>query len=85
MKKIFSFAFMFACSLGLVAQMPQLPEILQEKFNEEQLDLTINYEDETENENSEENYYRFIERTIGNDTLLGYRWNRETEEWVLRA
>ena len=85
MKKIFSFAFMFACSLGLVAQVPQLPEILQEKINQEHLDLTVDYEDGTENENSEENYYRFIERTLGNDTLMGYQWNRETEEWVPRA
>ncbi len=85
MKRLVFITVLLAGWLGLQAQIPELPEILQEKFDQEQLDLTVNYQDETENENSEENYYRFIERTLGNDTLLGYRWNRETEEWMLRA
>lgn len=70
--------------ISLHAQIPVLPEILQEKMDQEQLDLTIDYE-ELEQEKSEEQYYKFIERNTGSDTLLGYRWNREIEEWFLVA
>ncbi len=84
MKRYFTTVIAFVFAIGLYAQVPELPEILQEKLDQEQLDFTISY-DENEQDKSEEQYYRFIERTAGSDTLLGYRWNRDTEEWMLRA
>lgn len=84
MKKSLTAVIAFVFTIGLYAQVPELPGILQEKLDQEQLDLTISY-DEIAQDKSEEQYYRFIERTAGSDTLLGYRWNRETGEWMLRA
>jgi hypothetical protein len=84
MKKITSLVLFILFAFALQAQIPQLPEILQEKFEQEQLDLTMTY-DETENIKSEEEYYNYINRDFGVDTLLGYRWNLELEDWELRA
>lgn len=84
MKRFFLFAISFIFAISLSAQMPDLPEILQEQFEQEQLDLTISY-DEQEQEKTEEDYYRFIERTGGSDTLLGYRWHKEIEDWILKC
>jgi hypothetical protein len=84
MKKNLLFALSFILALSLSAQMPELPEILQEKMNEERLDLTFSY-DETEMQNSEEEYYRYVSRTSGSDTLWGYKWKPDAQDWVLRA
>jgi hypothetical protein len=84
MKNILPVAFCILFVAAIQAQVPQLPEILQEKFEQEQLDLTKTY-DETENINSEEDYYVYINRDMGVDTLMGYRWNIELEQWDLRA
>ncbi|NOY51023.1 MAG: T9SS type A sorting domain-containing protein [Chlorobi bacterium] len=84
MKKFLSLLISMTFSLVLLAQMPQLPEILQEKMDEEHLDLTVNY-DETEQVKTEEEYYAFISRTLGTDTLLGYHWSEDAQDWALRA
>ena len=84
MKKILPFLLCILFAAALNAQIPVLPDILQHKFDQEKLDLTATY-DETENINSEEEYYTYIDREIGVDTLLGYRWNLETGEWDLNA
>lgn len=84
MKKYLAAVIALVLAFSLQAQLPELPSILQEKLDQEQLDLTINY-DEIDQDKSEEQYYKFINRDTGNDTLLGYRWNRHTEEWMLHA
>ena len=84
MKKFVSLFFIAILALGLQSQIPMLDEILQEKFEQETFDLTMDF-DEVQQENTEENYYKFVERDFGNDTLLGYKWNRQTEEWILRV
>jgi hypothetical protein len=84
MKRIITTLVCLTFILAVQAQAPPLPEILQEKLDQEQLDLTMTY-DETENINSEEDYYVYINRDMGVDTLLGYHWNIELQEWELRA
>ena len=84
MKKYLLLLMGFLFMAALQAQIPQLPEILQSKFEQEQPDLTMTY-DETENIKSEEEYYYYISRDMGVDTLLGYRWNVELGQWDLRA
>ncbi len=84
MNKFLLFILSLVFGFSLNGQIPDLPEILQEQFMQEKYDLTYNQEIE-EQEKSEDDYYRYIPRNGGTDTLYGYKWNRELEEWILRC
>ncbi len=66
---------------GVSAQNYEIPEILQEKLDQENIDLTAT-EDYKEVNLSEENYYKYIERENGTDTIIGYKWNKQKQKWV---
>ncbi len=84
MKKSILLLFTGLIILSISAQNYQFPEIVQEKLDKENLDITLD-QDYTEVELSEENYYEYVYRDGGTDTILGYKWHHINQEWVLRA
>lgn len=84
MKRILFFVISTFFALSLSAQMPDLPEILEEQLIQEHFDLTYN-EQVQEQENTENQYYRYVPRDGGTDTLFGYKWDMEFEEWTLKC
>lgn len=84
MNKILLFILSLGIGISLNAQIPELPEILQEQLMQEKFDLTNNVEVE-EQEKSEDEYYRYVPRNGGTDTLFGYKWNKDLEDWDLKC
>ncbi len=84
MRKILLFTISIFLVFSLKAQLPDLPEILEEQIMQEHFDLTYN-EQVQEFDKNENQYYRYVPRDGGTDTLFGYRWDDEFEEWVLKC
>lgn len=84
MKKILLFASGLFIVFSLRAQMPELPDILQEQLMQENFDLTHN-EQVQEQEQNEDQYYRYVPRNGGTDTLFGYKWDSTYEDWALKC
>lgn len=60
-----------------------MPEIVEEKLNQENIDQAAKTDYEEPNL-SEENYYQYIDRDKGTDTIIGYKWNRNGQQWIMR-
>ncbi len=79
-KLILMFIAGVATATTLMAQNFEIPEIVNEKLEAEALDLSIT-PDYEEVDLSEENYYEYVYRQGGTDTIIGFVWNKDTQSW----
>lgn len=83
MKKIILSLFVISFSLLLTGQNYEFAEPVKEQLEKENLDLTLNSDFE-EIELSEEKYYQYVNRNGGTDTILGFKWRHNNQQWILR-
>ena len=83
MKKIILSLFVISFSLLVTSQNYEFTEPVKEQLEKENLDL-LNNNDFNEIELSEENYYQYVNRNGGTDTILGFKWRHHNQQWILR-
>ncbi len=74
------FSLLFASvllALFVSAQNYPFPEAVQEYLQQEQLDLTENYDNFETNLSEENYYYETTSRGEITDTIIGYKWDKQ--------